>query len=116
MKVLKVILFIASAVLLMPLSSHADDDFYGIIESIPEGKIGTWVIGGRQIVVTERTQLDEDHDPLGVAARNKKRLGPQSSQFLAHIDCNQGVHRDHIICNWDQIDCNQTAIKRADPH
>jgi hypothetical protein len=68
MKVLKVILFIASAVLLMPLSSHADDDFYGIIESIPEGKIGTWVIGGRQIVVTERTQLDEDHGPLGIGA------------------------------------------------
>lgn len=65
---LNVILFIASAVLLIPLSSHADDDFYGIIESIPEGKIGTWAIGGRQVVVTERTQLDEDHGPLAVGA------------------------------------------------
>jgi hypothetical protein len=68
MKMLKAILFIASAVLLIPLSSYADDDFYGIIESIPEDKIGTWAIGGRQIVVMERTQLDEDHGPLVVGA------------------------------------------------
>ena len=46
----------------------ADEDFYGIIESRPEGKVGTWVIGGRSIEVTERTDLDEDHGPLKVGA------------------------------------------------
>lgn len=42
----------------------ADDDFYGIIENRPEGKVGTWIIGGRSVEVTERTDFDEDHGPL----------------------------------------------------
>jgi hypothetical protein len=53
---------------------------------------------------------------LNVVDRNTNRPGPQSSQFLAHINCNQRVHRDHIICNWDRIVCNGTAIKNIDPH
>jgi len=46
----------------------ADKDFYGIIESRPDGKSGTWVIGGRSITVTEKTELDEDNGPLIVGA------------------------------------------------
>ena len=44
--------------------SVAKDDFYGVIESRPDGKIGTWSIGGRSIEVTENTHLDEDNGPL----------------------------------------------------
>jgi hypothetical protein len=61
-------LLIASTVLWMPWSSHADEEFYGIIESRPESKIGTWVIGGRQVEVTEQTEIDEDDGPLAVGA------------------------------------------------
>ena len=46
----------------------ADDDFYGIIESRPDGKVGTWVVGERSVMVTEDTDLDEDHGPLKVGA------------------------------------------------
>jgi hypothetical protein len=63
-----VMLFISSAVLLLSLDSHADHEFLGTIESRPDGKAGTWVIGGQQVVVTERTRLDEDHGPLLVGA------------------------------------------------
>jgi hypothetical protein len=49
-------LFVSSAALLTPMSSHADDEFYGIIESRPEGKAGAWVIGGRQVMVTDKTK------------------------------------------------------------
>jgi len=41
---------------------------YGPIESRPEGKIGTWVIGGRSFDVTDTTELEEKHGPLAVGA------------------------------------------------
>ncbi len=47
---------------------QAGEEFKGIIESRPEGKIGTWVIGGRQVVVTEQTRLKEEDGPLAVGA------------------------------------------------
>lgn len=44
----------------------ADDDFYGIVQSRPEGKVGTWMIGGRSFEVNHETELDEDDGPLRV--------------------------------------------------
>ena len=46
----------------------ADENIYGIIESRPDGKVGTWVIGGRSFEVTERTKLDKDDGPLKVGS------------------------------------------------
>ena len=46
----------------------AEDEFHGIIESRPDAKAGTWVVGGRSINVTENTKLDEDHGPLNAGA------------------------------------------------
>jgi hypothetical protein len=46
----------------------ADDDFYGIVQSRPAGKVGTWVIGGRSFEATRDTDLDEDDGPLRVGA------------------------------------------------
>lgn len=52
-----------------PAISQANDDFYGLIESRPtDGDQGAWVIGGRQITVTERTKLKQDDGPLAVGA------------------------------------------------
>ena len=68
MKLLIVLLLLASAVLVLALRTEADADFYGIVESRPAGKTGTWIIGGREVVVTERTELDEDDGPLVVGA------------------------------------------------
>ncbi len=48
--------------------ASADDDFYGVIESRPEGKAGTWVVGGRSVEVNEHTDIDEDHGPLETGA------------------------------------------------
>lgn len=50
----------ACTLFFMPLPSHADDEFYGTVEHIPDGQIGTWIIGGRKVVVTEQTELGED--------------------------------------------------------
>lgn len=46
----------------------ADDDFCGIIESRPGGKVGTWIVGGCSFEVTELTDLEKDDGPLKIAA------------------------------------------------
>lgn len=58
------LLFVAG--LLSPAQARADDDFHGIIERRPEGNIGTWIIGGREIDVTDQTKIEEDDGPLAV--------------------------------------------------
>ena len=49
-------------------ASLADDEFYGIIQKRPQGKTGIWIIGGRQIVVKQSTELKTDEGPLVVGA------------------------------------------------
>ncbi len=44
----------------------ADKEFHGIIESRPDGKVGTWVVAGRSVEVTAKTRLKEHHGPLKV--------------------------------------------------
>lgn len=46
----------------------SDEEFYGIIESLPNGSIGTWVVGGRSFEVTAKTKLEEDHGPFAVGS------------------------------------------------
>jgi hypothetical protein len=68
MKRTTVMFFLLGAMLLATPVSHASEEFYGTIESRPSGRVGTWVIGGRNVEVTERTRLEEDHGPLVVGA------------------------------------------------
>ncbi|MDP1540228.1 MAG: hypothetical protein Q8L72_06200 [Moraxellaceae bacterium] len=56
----------AALVIALSTPVMADDDFYGMIESRPDGKAGTWVIGGRSFDVPANVKLDEDHGPLKV--------------------------------------------------
>ena len=68
MKPSTMLLSIAAVALAVPLSGHADEDFYGVIESRPPGPGGTWVIGGRRIEVTQPIIIDEDDGPPVVGA------------------------------------------------
>ena len=43
-------------------------NFEGLIESMPEGRIGNWVIAGRTVEVTSATQIDESKAPAEVGA------------------------------------------------
>ena len=52
----------------LPVASHADDDFYGKIESRPDGKVGQWMIGGKAVNATAETELDEDNGVHKVGA------------------------------------------------
>ncbi len=46
----------------------AHKEFHGIVESRPDGKVGTWVVAGRSVEVTAKTRLKEHHGPLNIGA------------------------------------------------
>jgi len=60
-------IFVAAALLTAPVS-YASEDFYGTIESRPKGNAGIWVVGGRNLDVTDRTRFVEEYGPLSVGA------------------------------------------------
>lgn len=68
MKLSRMMLCAVSLALWLPLSSQADEEFYGVIESRPESHVGAWVIGGKQVTVTDKTELEEEHGPLAIGA------------------------------------------------
>ena len=41
---------------------------YGVIETRPEGRLGTWVIGQRSFVADSRTEFDETEGPLALGS------------------------------------------------
>jgi hypothetical protein len=59
---------VALVILAVGNIAGAEDDFYGIIESRPTSKAGTWIVGGKALNVTEQTEFDEDYGPLNVGA------------------------------------------------
>jgi hypothetical protein len=63
-------MFVWMSVLMLglPIASHADDEFYGKIESRPDGKTGSWVINGRTLEVTAETELEEGAGPMVAGA------------------------------------------------
>jgi hypothetical protein len=66
----KSLILLACAFLLLGIGgvAVADQDLYGIIKSRPAGKVGTWVVGGHSVEVTERTRLKEHKGPLQIGA------------------------------------------------
>lgn len=68
MKQLRVIVFSTCMLLLTSANSYASEEFFGPLESRPEGKTGTWVIEGRQVEVTDKTEIEEEFGPFVVGA------------------------------------------------
>jgi hypothetical protein len=66
MKIRIALLAACTASLLVPVIGHADQEFYGKLESRPDGKTGAWTVGGRQFDVTPATDVEEDHGLLKV--------------------------------------------------
>lgn len=42
--------------------------FYGTVSKIPEGGIGTWVINGKEVLVTKETLIEEEYGKAVVGA------------------------------------------------
>ena len=68
MKTRIALLAVCTASLLVPAIGHADEEFYGKLESRPDSKAGTWTVGGRQFNATATTDVEEDHGLLKVGS------------------------------------------------
>ena len=66
MKLLSVMAFSIVAFLLWPSMSDAAEEYTGTLESRPTAKAGTWVIGGRNVEATEKTELEDEYGPIKV--------------------------------------------------
>jgi hypothetical protein len=60
---LAIVMLLASSAALFTMGSYANEEFYGTIGSRPGSKAGTWVIDGREVMVTGKTKLKEEHGP-----------------------------------------------------
>lgn len=45
-----------------------DVKIYGIVDKIPEGGIGTWIVKGKEIMVTKETFIKEKHGKASVGS------------------------------------------------
>ncbi len=66
MKIAAVTFVCALVVQSLAQAALASDELKGIIQSRPEGKVGTWVVAGATLQVTEETKLTEKEGPLVV--------------------------------------------------
>jgi hypothetical protein len=65
----KVAIFILVGILLSMGNAFAKQEFYGIVQTMPEkGFIGQWNIDGKAVNVTKDTKIEEKHGKLSVGA------------------------------------------------
>jgi hypothetical protein len=64
----KYLLSITASFLVLSTTAFADEEFYGRVDSRPDGNVGIWVISGQQVEVTNKTDVDSDHGPLVVGS------------------------------------------------
>ena len=65
---IKYLLAIAASSLVISTSAMADEEFYGRVESRPEGNTGIWTISGQQVEVTDKTEIEPKGGPLVVGS------------------------------------------------
>ncbi len=42
-----------------PLAARSNPDFKGLIDNLPDSRIGDWIIGSRTVTITAKTIIDE---------------------------------------------------------
>lgn len=45
-----------------------ESKIYGTVEKLPKGFIGTWVVNGKEVLVTKDTFIEEEHGKAAVGA------------------------------------------------
>ncbi len=76
MKYISVILLLAMVILSTGTAVFASDDhrdgyrskFYGKVELLPGGLLGTWVVNGRSVEVDQQTRIEEEYGRAAVGA------------------------------------------------
>ncbi|WP_446010184.1 DUF5666 domain-containing protein [Candidatus Electrothrix sp.] len=58
---------------------------YGVIDSMPSsGLTGKWVVGGRHVEVTDRTEIEEEHDRAAVGRPVEIEGYRDNDRLIAH--------------------------------
>ena len=99
---LAVMLGVAGGVVMQPAGpAHAEDlpdtHFDGIIEALPEdGIFGIWQVSGRQVLVSEFTEIDNEGQALAPGMRVEvEGIGQDGGPVLAtEIEVEHGHHAD----------------------
>ncbi|MBI5056820.1 MAG: hypothetical protein HZB61_09425 [Nitrospirae bacterium] len=60
-----------------------ESKLYGTIEELPKGLIGTWIVNGREILVTSDTLIEEDHGKAETGAYIEVKGGHEGKGFSA---------------------------------
>lgn len=59
-------IFLAAMVFGNHAIAQSGKDFKGLIDNLPNNKVGDWVIGGHIVTVTAKTHFDESNGPTVV--------------------------------------------------
>jgi hypothetical protein len=66
------------------VSEHHESKYYGTVEKMPKDRIGTWVVKGREIVVTSDTRIEEEHGRAEAGAYVEVEGTIAGKSFTAH--------------------------------
>jgi len=71
-----------------------ESKIYGTIEKVPEKGIGTWIVNGREVVVTEGTFIKEEYGKAAVGAYVEVKGSYDGKTFRAYkIEVKRGAWR-----------------------
>lgn len=65
-------------------AGSVESKFYGTVENLPKGFVGTWVVSGREIFVSKDTLLKEKHGKVEVGAAVEVKGAMSGETFNAH--------------------------------
>ena len=76
---------------------HGDSEsrIYGAIETLPQDRVGAWVVNGREIVVTKDTRIEEKHGKAEAGAFVKVEGNTTGRTFIAdEVEVKQAKQSD----------------------
>lgn len=65
-------------------SGSYESKIYGTVEKLPQDRIGTWIVNGREIVVTRDTRIKEKHGPAEAGAYVEAEGNTTGRTFIAY--------------------------------
>jgi hypothetical protein len=81
----KVATLIIIAIFLLGVGNAlAEQEFYGVVQTMPEkGYVGQWNIDGKTVQVTKDTKIEEEHGKLAVGAYVEVEGVTSEGKFIA---------------------------------
>ena len=76
---------------------------YGVIDSMPSsGLIGRWVVGGREVEVTDRTEIEEEHGPAEVGRYVEVEGYRDSNNVLVAYELETERNKEYRSNRWGE--------------